>query len=71
MLDVKEDTQKPRKSKERNIEWLYLTNNYLATLEKRFLSGLYIINTGSKIEESHPPIMTFDFTFLNKPQFHL
>lgn len=62
MLDVKEDTQKPRKSKERNIEWLYLTN-YLATLEKRFLSGLYIINIGSKIEESNSPIMTFDFTF--------
>lgn len=62
MLDVKEDTQKPRKSKERNIEWLYLTN-YLATLEKRFLSGLYIINIGSKIEESNSPIMNFDFTF--------
>lgn len=62
MLDVKEDTQKPRKSKERNIEWLYLTN-YLATVEKRFLSGLYIINIGSKIEESNSPIMTFDFTF--------
>lgn len=62
MLDVKEDTQKPRKSKERNIEWLYLTN-YLATLEKRFLSGLYIINIELKIEESNSPIMTFDFTF--------
>lgn len=63
MLDVKEDAQKPRKSKERNREWLYLTNNYLATLEKRFLSGLYMINIGRKIKESNSPIMTFDFTF--------
>lgn len=68
MLDVKEDTQKPRKRHrnqgrvKKQREWLYLTNNYLAILEKRFLSGLYIINIGLKIRVQLS-IMTFDFTF--------
>lgn len=46
MFDVKKTTQKPRENrgggetKQNRESGLWPTNNYLATLEQRFLSGL-------------------------------